>query len=99
MSTFATLYPTTEYLTRALGLQGVNGFVIASIGTRRLNRKRAKRCAFAASRFALCVTMKQIPENVSLEETRIRFFDFFSNLFGGAVKEPIFRSNPLVANC
>lgn len=55
MSVLATFYPTTEYLSCTLALGGVNGFVIAlcfflliatlalTIGTRRLNRKTAKR--------------------------------------------------------
>ena len=29
----------------------------------------------------------------------IRFFDFFRSLFGRAVKGPILRNKPLVANC
>ena len=55
MSALAIVYPTTEYLLRALGLENAQGFVIALIlfllvaslaltfGARRLNRKRVNR--------------------------------------------------------
>ena len=135
MSTLATLYPTTEYLTRALGLQGVNGFVIAScfllIATLRADDRdaatqpqggqtmRIRRVevrivnhdetdsrkrgigtdSYRGTTSVVPLSSLFLSLRADFSPRGIRFFDFFSNLFGGAVKEAIFRSKPLVANC